>query len=173
MRHHVVVGGKKERRDATEQGLCSIAFIVKVVFLFVAFVCGILLGKSHSHDQQQQNSPIKCRSKLRSSPIINSEVEVEPCSASAAMCPSYYSPNKNLSVLVLGGATAPKDIFPFLHHPTSPVQWSFYLTTQPTVTDSGGQLIPNEILWGSPQKNKRKKKKNKKDEATELVTTPK
>jgi hypothetical protein len=163
--------GKDKKRDA---GLFSILFIVKLVILGGVFIFGLNLGRNHSLDQQKQKLPAKCKKYEKK---LRSNSEQEPCSPSelsssaAALCPSYYSKNKSLHVLLLGGATAPTDIFPQLHHPTSPVQWSFYLTTQPSVEDSEGQLIPMDSLWGAPLKNnrKKKKKKNKKD-AEELPT---
>lgn len=162
---------KEKKRDS---GICSVLFIVKLLILGGVFIFGLNLGRKHSLDQPKQKISAKCKKyekKLRINP------EQEPCPhsevSSVSLCPSYYSTNKSLHVLVLGGATAPTDIFPHLHHPTSPVQWSFYLTAQPNGEDADGQLIPKDSLWGAPIKNnrKKKKKKNKKD-AVELPTLP-
>ena len=53
--------------------------------------------------------------------------------------PLFLDPNvcppsapRNLSVLHIGKATVPQDIFPELHHPASPAKWNYFMTQERT-----------------------------------------
>lgn len=47
------------------------------------------------------------------------------------LCIPAFDQRKNLSVLHIGKATVPEDVFSFLHHPSSPAKWSYFFTQQP------------------------------------------
>lgn len=163
---------RSRKKGAVEKkSSLSIEFIGKLCLLVGAFISGLLTGRRHSNTGESNKSST-CRSK-RFSKLSDSKEESLPCTEREIylqrnLCPSFFSPNKSFSTLVLGGATAPLDIFPHLHHPTSPVQWAFYLTTTPSVLDEQGKKISPEIAWGAPVKNS-KKKKRKKGKDTEIV----
>lgn len=170
-------GAKREKKKAgsDKDSKLSPLFIFKLLLLAISFMVGYLLGK-YGGNVDNNREKLPCRTTKKSSrtlPVSSDSESDTPCySGSSSLCPSFYSPNKSLAVLTMGGSTAPTDIFPFLHHPTSPVQWGFYLTSQPKVLDEDGNQISNEILWGAPKKNNRKKKKKKNSKEMAEPPTP-
>eukprot|EP01032_Pedospumella_encystans_P023021 gene23021-26075_t len=69
--------------------------------------------------------------------IFNNVLPAEDCTEVAPVvemvrpkveCQHAYNHRKNLSVLHLGKATVPEDVFSFLHHPSSPAKWSYFLS---------------------------------------------
>jgi len=111
--------------------------IARVVLSVLFFFLGTKIGDIQSKADGSLNCPVQAVTE--STPIISNAISIEEdCPKVAPVvsvpvaprvtCNHAYNNRKNLSVLHLGKATVPEDVFSFLHHPSSPAKWSYFLS---------------------------------------------
>lgn len=63
-------------------------------------------------------------------PLQQTQLSLSPSTPrhTTQTCKHPYDTRKNLSVLHLGKATVPEDVFSFLHHPGTPAKWNYFFT---------------------------------------------
>jgi hypothetical protein len=123
--------------------MSTTSIVVRVLLSIVCFYAGKKIGEYHmTREERVKCSPISIAPNLAGSLVdvakgqdladCPGESVIAPVSNAPLkapfMCSHAYDHRKNLSVLHLGKATVPEDVFSFLHHPSSPAKWSYFLS---------------------------------------------
>ena len=109
--------------------------IARVILSVLFFFLGTKIGDIRS----KAEGVIKCPKSVPVTPLVDiiesvdctnqvAQASVAAPPPRADLCTHAYNSRKNLSVLHLGKATVPEDVFSFLHHPSSPAKWSYFLS---------------------------------------------
>mmetsp|Transcript_408 Transcript_408/g.657 ORF Transcript_408/g.657 Transcript_408/m.657 type:complete len:540 (-) Transcript_408:110-1729(-) len=108
------------------------AVVYGFVFIITGtvFILSYLFGRSSAAQKQlpcppRKNVPVKVNAAEIPTDCGNEDLNSKMC-----MHSSHRAQDRNISVLYLARSTVPEDVFPHLHHPTSPTKWSFYLIPQ-------------------------------------------
>ena len=100
--------------------------------LALASILTFYFGKQFGENKKLVERLVLCgvdNSVVAATPIIDltnvqNDVDCEPQSTIA--CDTFE--NRKMNVLVQASSTTPEDIFGFLHHPSSPSKWNYYIT---------------------------------------------
>lgn len=106
----------------------------RVVLSVLFFYLGTKIGEIRSKNERAIScTTVISPAQALASPISDIPVDcpvatTSPKHSTGTTCTHAYDIRKNLSVLHLGKATVPEDVFSFLHHPASPAKWNYFFT---------------------------------------------
>lgn len=115
-----------------------IEIAARVVLSVLFFYLGTKIGELRSKNERSISCPSAGSQSLitEGAPASDALVDCQTAIAASSItqqhnkvaCTHPYELRKNLSLLHLGKATVPEDVFSFLHHPASPAKWNYFFT---------------------------------------------
>ncbi len=114
--------------------------LIYAICLVVASVLTFFMGLQYGKDKQEIDQLTICETlnnaalTVTTAPITSTVddkdcIQAESASSSGSLCPNFQ--DRVVNGLHMAAATTPEDVFGFLHHPSSPAKWNYYLTKEP------------------------------------------